>query len=85
MRLSARFTCKKNKNKCNYNTEKLGPDLFGPFGHDMGAGCPKMQVEHNYAIQHHHSDQYHDKHQIPVKIKKFKKHFITFLLLLINK
>ncbi len=50
-----------------YRPDKRRPDLFSPFSHNMGAGGPKMQVEHNYAIQHHHSDQNHDKHQIPVK------------------
>lgn len=78
MRLSDRFKCKK---KIDYGTDKWGPDLFGPVSHNMGAGGPKMQVEHNYAIQHHHSDQYHDKHQIPVKFKNI--HFIALLLLLL--
>lgn len=70
----------------NYFTDKWEPDLSGPFCHDMGARGPKMQVQHNDAIQHHHSDQYHDKHQIPVKSENihFYYYLSSFILIYIN-
>lgn len=37
-------------------------NLFGPLRHEVCAGGPEVEVQHNNAIQHHHSDQNHDEH-----------------------
>lgn len=40
---------------------------FGPLRHVVCAGGPEVKVQHDDTIQHHHSDQNHDEHQVPVR------------------
>lgn len=40
---------------------------FGPLGHEVCAGGPEVEVQHDDTIQHHHSDENHDEHQIPAR------------------
>lgn len=42
------------------------PHLLDPFGQHVGAGCAKVDVEHDDADHHDHGHQHHAEEQEPV-------------------